>query len=391
MVLWPVLIVMTGLVVIVIAWPLFRQSSANAALDPADAGQLNVYKDQLAEIDRELARGVIGNAEADAARIELSRRMLALASRITVEPIGSVARKRQARSNLNTLKGCVVAAIPLIAIGLYLAYGEPGLPGASNEAKQTAQSRTTVPSAPDVGALIAQVEARLREAPDDGRGWDVIAPVYLRDQRFAEARTAFARAIELLGETSKRLLGLAESSIRASNGRVTDEARAAFEKVLKLEPSRIEPRLWLAVGREQKGELKEAADEYRALLAQAPADAPWRATVIERLAALSTDRASTTSGPPARGPTAEDASAAAAMPPEQRQQMIAGMVDSLHARLKANGRDPAGWQRLLRAYAVLGDVPKAKAALSEARTALAEDQTALSSINALAIEIGLGS
>lgn len=390
MLLWPVLFVLTGLVVIIIARPLFRQQGANAAVDAPGAGQLNVYKDQLAEIDRDLARGAIGRVEAEAARIELSRRMLAaVPGKVTKGLVAG--QKQQSVVNLSLVKAAVVATIPLIAIGLYGGYGVPGLPGAPNNAKQIVQADGPAPGATDVATLIAQVEARLRQAPDDGRGWEVIGPVYLHEQRFAEAKIAFMRAIELLGENSKRLLGLAESSIRASGGSVTDEAREAFEKVLRAEPNRIEPRFWLAIGREQKGELKEAADEYRALLAQAPADATWRATVIERLAAVAPDQVPPKSQAAERGPTAEDAAAAASMSPEQRQQMIAGMIGNLHARLKTNGRDPAGWQRLLRSYAVLGDLSKAKAALSEARTALADDQAGLSSIDALALEMGLGS
>ena len=94
---------------------------------------------------------------------------------------------------------------------------------------------------------------------------------------------------------------------------------------------------------------------------------------------------------PAKGPTAGDVAAAADMSPEARQQRIAGMVGNLHARLKADGRDAAGWQRLLRAYAVLGDLPKANAALGEARRALAEDKAGLGAVDALAREMGLGS
>ncbi len=404
MYLWPALIILTGIVVVAVAWPLFRQQ--RPAGDPgfANEGQLNVYRDQLAEIDADLARGVIGKSEAEAARIELSRRLIAAADSKPLEQRSAVAKQTAAAAepkvamNFKGLGPAVAIAVPVIAMGLYLTYGVPGLAGSPRAAKPATQ-QAAEPGPPNLAQLISQVEARLRDAPEDGRGWDVIGPVYLRDGRFAEARAAFARAIQLLGETPRRLLGLAESAIRASEGRVTDEARAAFEKVLKAEPDRVEPRLWLAIGREQNGELKQAADEYRALLATAAPDAPWRATVVERLAAIAPGQAagaptgagSMPAAVPERGPTADDAAAAASMTPEQRQQMISGMVASLHARLKTNGRDPAGWQRLLRAYAVLGDVPKAKAALAEARAALVEDKPALASIDALATEIGLGS
>ena len=388
--LWPVLIVLTGLVVIIVAWPLFRARALGDASDHAGVGQLNVYKDQLAEIDRDLERGVIGDTEAEEARIELSRRMLSAA--VPANANRSLAgRKTAMLAGHGVVKAAVITSIPLIAIGLYASFGVPSLPGSPREAKVAQQDSTPAQGAPDVATLIAQVEARLRSSPDDGRGWDVIAPVYLREQRFGEAKIAFARAIELLGEDTKRLLGLAESSIRARGGLVTGEARAAFEKVLKVEPNRVEPRFWLAIGREQRGELKEAAAEYRAILAEAPVDAPWRATVAERLAAVVPGETPSKAVTVEPGPTAAEAAAAASMTLEQRQQMISGMVGNLHARLKTNGRDPSGWLRLLRAYAVLGDLPKAKAVLAEARSALAGDQAGLSSVNALASEIGLGS
>ena len=385
MLLWLIIIILTGVVVAVIARPLLGKY-ANDELVATDAGQLNVFKDQLAEIERDVARDMMGEADAATAKLELSRRLLAHAA------ISDKSPKSVVQGVTPFAQFAVIASIPLIAVGLYLTHGVPGLPGRPNEAQSIIATTKANPGVPDVGQLMAQVEARLRDAPEDGRGWDVIAPVYLRDQRFADARTAYARAIRLLGETPKRLLGFAESSVRAADGRVTDEARAAYEKITIAEPERIEPRFWLAVAREQRGELTEAADAYRALLRIAPVDAPWRSTVIERLATIApespTDPMSTQ---PTRGPTADEAAAAASMTPEARQQMIGSMVEGLHARLKANGQDAAGWQRLLRSYAVLGDVAKANAALVEARRALANDKTSLSAIDTLAREIGLGS
>ncbi len=386
MVLWLILIVLTGAVVLAVAWPLLRQPSNDTDVAAADAARMNVYRDQQAEIDRDLARDVIGDEEAAAARLELSRRLLAQTAEVNRVPLP--AQPHMAR----VTRVGIIATIPAIAVALYVTHGVPGLPGQPREPQAAVALTKASAGVPDVNQLIAQVEARLRSTPEDGRGWDVIAPVYLRDQRFTDARMAYARAIRLLGETPQRLLGLAESSVRAADGRVTDEARAVYEKIMIVEPERIEPRFWLAVAREQRGELMAAADDYRALLKLAPIDAPWRSAVIERLATLAPETPSNPSRTqPTRGPSADEAAAASSMTQEARQQMIGGMVEGLHSRLKANGQDAAGWQRLLRSYAVLGDVAKANAALIEARRALANDKSGLSAVDALAREIGLGS
>lgn len=386
MMLWLAILCLTVVTALAVGWPLLRGRPAVTQTDAGAAGRVAVYADQLAEIDADLARGVIAAAEAEAARVEVSRRLLAQAS--AAAATGAEAARREPSLSVRI---AIVGVVPAVALALYVALGRPSLEGHPHASELTARSKPApvAAGAPDIERLITKVEARLREAPQDGRGWDALAPVYLKVQRYEEARAAFARAIDLLGETPKRLAGVAESDIRANDGLVTDAARDAFEKVLKAEPGQIEARFWLALWREQHGETKEAAEEYRALLAQAPPAAPWREEVAERLAAVTGEAGV----PPAagKGPTAAEAAAAAGMTAEARQQMIVGMVQGLHARLKTDGRDAAGWQKLLRAYAVMGDRTKAMAALAEARQALAQDNQGLIAIDALAREMGLGS
>ncbi len=357
MILWFAIVCLTLVTVLAIGWPLLRNTPAEPLLETTEAGRRAVYADQLSEVEADLARGVIGASEAEAARIEISRRLLAQVS------VPQVTKTAVASEPSSAVRTAIVVAVPIIALALYLRLGMPSLPSdpqAGPTVTAKAQPKAQ-PGTAEIDQLIAKVEERLREAPEDGRGWDAIAPVYLKVQRYEEARAAYARAIGLLGETPKRLIGLAESAIRAQDGVVTDEARDAFEKVLKAEPGRLEARFWLALAREQRGELRQAADEYRAILAAAPADAPWREAVTERLAAVTGQSAT---GVPEKGPGAAEIAAAKDMTPEARQQMISGMVEGLHARLKADGRDVAGWQKVLRAYAVMGDRAKAVAALS---------------------------
>jgi cytochrome c-type biogenesis protein CcmH len=345
---------------------------------------LAVYRHQLEEIEAERARGLVDDKEAAAAKNEVSRRLLASADEIdrATEGSGAMPESRRAIVLLAT-----AAFVPLLTLAFYLSYGSPGLPSSP------VAERGQLPlGQAQIGDLIAKVEARLREHPEDGEGWDVIAPVYYKLGRFGDAANAYARAARLKGETVRRLAGFAESAVFAADGIVTEQARAAYEKILKLEPGRVEPRFWLALAKEQDGKLADALADYKGLVAEAPAGVPWRAAVESRVAEVSRRLAGAEKvDPRGPGPTAEDVAAAEKLSAEDRARMIAQMVDGLAERLKRDGRDLAGWQRLINAYAVLGREQEARKALAEARSKFPADETALAALAALAKNLGLGS
>jgi cytochrome c-type biogenesis protein CcmH len=383
MLLWLAFAILTAAVLALVLAPLARPAPAPEA--GADAGARAVYRDQLAEIETERAHGLIGPAEAEAAKIEVSRRLLASASRADPGAPGSASRRI---SHANVALAAAVA-MPLLALGLYLAHGSPGMPSGA-----FAQRTDAAGDDADLVRMVALVEARLRKVPDDGKGWEVIAPVYLKVGRYADAAAAYANAARLQGESVKLLGGLAEASMLANDGIVTDEARTAYEKLLKLEPGRVEPRFWLAMAKEQDGRLSEALADYNALLNGAPPDAPYRATLGSRIKEVSARMAGASAKAAPKespSPSSADIEAAAKLSPEQRQQMIAGMVDGLAQRLKQDGRDLPGWLRLLNAYAVLGRHDEARAALAEARRNFDGNPRALSDLARLAATLGLGS
>ena len=155
------------------------------------------------------------------------------------------------------------AALPVVGIALYLAVGSPLLPSRPYAA------RIDMPVEQATAAdLVARVEAHLREHPEDGRGWDVLAPVYLRMGDFTQAADAFQKAARLLGESDRRLAGYARSLVMLQNGIVNEPARQAYQRLLALQPDSIEPKVWLAIAREQDGDLKGAQAEYQALLSE---------------------------------------------------------------------------------------------------------------------------
>jgi len=397
MLLWVVFAVMSAGVVVTLLQPLLARPDA-AGMD-GDAATA-VYRDQLAEIDAEAKRGLIGSDEAEAARREIARRILANASPPN-ELSPSSARADGAVVSPAARRRLGVAAItglllPLIALAAYLQTGSPGIP-----AQPIASRRVSPPIGSEMTKLVSAVEARLREHPGDGQGWDVIAPVYLRLNRYSDAAFAFGRAIHLLGENTRRLAGLAEAAMLRDNGRVGDEAKGALTRLLKLEPGHVQARFWLAFAKEQDGNLAEAAADYEKLIAEAPANAEWRPVLEDRIAAVRAalgEARATPSAPtagagaakPGRGPSAADIKAAESLSAADRQAMIDGMVSGLSDRLEKDGRDLAGWQKLIRALTVLGRKDEAVAALGRARRSLADEPQALAALADLAKSLGLG-
>lgn len=373
MLLWVLCALLTVAAVLALVRPLVHAPQDAAATEPPE---VEIYKQQLSEIEADLARGLIAPAEAKAARVEVSRRLLAAV------PESGAARPAGGSSGA-TRRYAVAALVPLLSIALYLALGSPGARDQPHASRVTAiqSGQPTIPE------LVALVESRLRAHPEDGQGWDVIAPVYMRQQRFADAAVAYERALRLLGEEPRRLAGYAEARIFADGGVVGEAARQSLERLLTLNPKSTEGRFWLAMAKEQDGMLDAAAADFRAMLAQAPADVPWRPMVEERLGEVMAK----IKGEAPKGPSAADVAAAQAMPKEAQAQMIEEMVAGLADRLSKDGRDPGGWERLMRAYIVLGRREEAAKALVAARKALAQDPPALAKINQAAANLGLGS
>ena len=180
-----------------------------------------------------------------------------------------------------------------------------------------------------------------------------------------EAANAFSEAIRLLGPNTERLDGYAETLIAQSNGIVTSEARIRLEQSLKLKADNPRAKYYLALALEQEGKKPEARAAFEAMAKEAPADAPWLPLVNQHIAALGDGQGSETAGQ-LGNPTADDVAAAEGMSTGDRQQMIAGMVESLAAKLQENPDNFEGWTRIIRSYVVLDQRPKAEAALQTA-------------------------
>jgi cytochrome c-type biogenesis protein CcmH len=376
MTLWFILALMTAAAIFAVLWPLARREGRLRS-----GSDLAVYRDQLGEIGRDQAAGLIGQTEAQAARVEVSRRLLAAADAQAQDERAAapVAWRRRAVA----LAALIV--LPLGAGALYLALGSPTLPDHPLAARLAARGG----GAP-LDALIARVQAHLERNPEDGRGWEVIAPVYVRLGRFEDAVKARRNALRLNGQTAEREALLGEALVFAANGVVTADAKVAFEKALALDAAQVQARYFLGLAAEQDGDRVQAASIWRALVAAAPPEAPWLDFVRAALARV--DDAGSAGNSVARSgsePSEEQVAAASNLSAEQRSAMIAGMVERLAERLQRDGSDVQGWLRLVRSYIVLGERDKARAAIVEARRALAGDEPKLRQLDDLVKGLGL--
>jgi cytochrome c-type biogenesis protein CcmH len=361
--LWFVFALMTVAAVFAVLWPLGRRYRSQTG-----GTEESVYRDQLAEVDRDLAGGLIGAAEAEAARAEIGRRLLAASAEPPplAQPNGSLRR---------AVAIVALVGLPLAALALYLPLGSPQL----GDFPLAARSQAPDGTQPLVN-LVAQVEAHLEKNPTDGRGWTVLAPVLERLGRYDDAIRAWRNSIAYAGDSSERRAALGEALTAAAGGVVTGEAKAEFERALAMNADEIKASYFLGLAAEQDGRTGEAASIWNAMLAKAPPDAPWRPLVQAAIARV---------GGVAPALSNETMAAAKDMTQTDRNAMVRGMVERLAARLKQNGDDVEGWLRLVRAYMVMGEREKAVSARADARQAVANDAERLRQLNEGLKNLGL--
>lgn len=358
MVLWFSLAILTGLCVLALLWPLSRTRPT------AEADDAVFYQQELADIDRDAERGLIGSSEAEAARAEAARRLLAARRQNEAEGPTAFSAKRARIAAL-----IVLIAVPAITLPLYLKIASPDIPDMPLVAREEAPE--------DIKDAVAQIEKHLAKNPDDGRGYEVVAPVYMQMGRFDEAVRSFADAARLLGVTGPRLSALGQARVAQAGGVVTAEARTDFERALALDPTDMRSRFFLAMALEQDGQTEKALTAYRAMAEGMDPASPAGQMVAALIAELA--------------PRSDAGQAVAALPKDDQTKMIRAMVAGLAQRLETNPADIEGWLRLVRSYVVLGDRKEAAEALAKAKTALAGNADALRRLNEAARELQIGS
>jgi cytochrome c-type biogenesis protein CcmH len=346
-----------------------------------------IFLDQLAEIDRDEASGLLGAPEAEAARLEVKRRMLAI-SEDTDEPRAPAGARRRGGMALALALSLLIAALAGMT---YLREGSLGSPDRPLAARRTTGDLAPGTQAaasglsPDMRAQLAgtvgQLERYLAEHPGELQGWLLLGRSYLTLDRKEEAVATLGRARLLAPERTDIASAYAEALIVAGNGRISPEARTLLREVAAGDPDNPQARYYLALDQAQQGDVRAALQGWVDLAALSPADAPWLPLTRRQIAAaanaLGIDPASVApspdvaerSPPPAAGPSADEVAAAQQMSPAEREQMIRSMVDRLAQRLAVQPDDRDGWLRLARAYDVLGETAKAADARARAEAA----------------------
>jgi cytochrome c-type biogenesis protein CcmH len=369
---WIFAIAIALIAALLLCLPLFfRRAKDDEANEPNDA---EVYRDQLSEIDRDEKSGLLDQEGAAQARAEIARRLIAAAR----------AEPRKGRS-VGMGPAFAVAAFLCLVLpaGGLLLYARMGVPDASDF---PLRARFESPN-PDSNILIRRAELRLEEHPDDGRGWEVLAPIYLSQGRVADSVNAWRNAIKFLGADARRYGGLAEALVVTNQGRMTAETREAFAKVLELVPDDPRAQFYLAIGDAQDGKYDAAVAKLEALKKNSPADAPWIAVTDDQIARIKAEKDQQAKAP--GNPSQEDVAAAADLSDTDRMAMIRTMVESLDSRLKDDPNNIDGWMRLIRSYAMLQQPDKAAEALSRGLAAFPADTENGKALMALAQELGV--
>ena len=404
MIFWLAAGALSALAIGMLLWPLLRRP-ADAA--PRQAYDINVYRDQLAELDREAAEGSIGAEQAAAARAEIERRLLASAEP-GAEP-GSPGSGRPAepraidRAATWSLAVALCFAVPLTAIGIYLSLGKPGLPSVPFAERPVPEAPAEAAAGPDMPALVAGLAARLAEDPDDREGWMLLGRSYAQIQNFGAAAEAYRRAIALGVDDAEVQGALGETLAAQAGGTIGPEARNAFAAALEHDPQNPRALYYAGLALAQDGRAQEAIDIWLGLLRQTAAEAPWRPAVMQQVqeaaASLGIEAPEIPAGPdpapghPQPGPDAADVEAAGQMSNEDRAAFIRSMVARLAERLEQEPGDFQGWLRLARAYGVLGEPGQVRDALARAETAilaLPEDAPERAQLEAASSDLTVG-
>jgi cytochrome c-type biogenesis protein CcmH len=407
MTLWIVLTLLTSATAILVAGPFLRRLDERRAARPASVG---VYLDQLQEIEREEAAGLIEPEQAALAKSEIKRRLLAA--------------DREAAPNLprqtfspNLVVLGLAGFVVLGSVTLYALTGRPDVPSAIPAARAltqapatpqpAAQSASQLASQPassglaPVDEMIVRLAKRLEGKPNDPEGWRMLGWSYLHTEHYNEAVKAYAKAVALRPADAGFQAAYGEAIVRAANETVLPEAKAAFEQALKLDPKEPRARYFLGLALQQQGDKGAALEAWKALLREAGPSDDWAQELRQRIASLSGELGMSPDPKAAgkldgtspqrvdRGPSAADVIAAEAMPEQDRSAMIRGMVDRLASRLAQSPQDPDGWIKLIRARTMLGELDAAKEALNQAVLIFAGADEEKTRILAAARELGV--
>ena len=358
----------------------------------AASKDLALYKDQLREVDSDLARGVLSETESESARLEISRRILAADKRAQMETLAN-----PAPSIVNKLLAAFVILTVLTgSLGIYANLGEPNLPdrplvarlAAAQEARaqrlsqedaevQVPDEKINIPE--DYLKLVKKLREAIKKRPNDEQGLRLLALHEFRIGKYRAARKAHTRIMKVVGDkvTAKDYIDFAEVMIFATNGYVSPEAEITLSQALKLKPNDGRTRYYSGLAMAQNGRADVAYRLWEGLLKEGPQDAAWIPLIKSQIDDVARLAGINMSNQPLPGPTTDQINAASEMTKEDRKKMIRGMVAGLGERLATNGGTMNEWARLIRALGVLGETARASEIWNEAKDVFSDNPKAL--------------
>ncbi|MGI9493116.1 MAG: c-type cytochrome biogenesis protein CcmI [Geminicoccaceae bacterium] len=368
-------LLMTAGAILLLALPFFRRQAA----PDRRAFDLTVYQDQLEELERDLDRGIIDAEAARAAKLEIERRILAAA-----ESEGASPRDHHQLSTGAMATAILVLIVPLASGLIYVKFGRPDMPDMPLASRAAPEQQLAGEDA--LLTNIEQLEKHLETTPDNGGVWMVLGRNRLRAGRYQAAVEAFEKGVEFSPEDPTAVAELAEAMVYQAGGQVTPSALERFKATLEQIPNEPRAGYYLGLALAQEGETDAAIDGWSQLLEISPSDAPWRAQIIDAVRTVLESEGRPTeaviaglpegTAPGPEGAAASNAGAAStgvtsqqaiqALPPEEQNEQIRGMVEGLAARLEDEPDDVEGWLMLGRSRMVLDEPDAAKAAFERA-------------------------
>ncbi|SNT68885.1 cytochrome c-type biogenesis protein CcmH [Paracoccus seriniphilus] len=408
---WIICLALLVIVAVAILAPVWRQRGNADATVPAASFDMQVYRDQMREVERDLERGVIQQDDAERLRVEIGRKILDADRRMTTAP----AIRRG---------GAAIAAMLAIAVffggavALYMREGAPGMPdlpigkriAMAQSAYEDRPDQTTAeaeaparPQQPQADAEYLALVERLREAvaknPEDPQGLTLLANSEMRLGNIIAAREAQQRLVALRGNeaSAQELMQLAALMMEAAGGLITPEGEEVLARALQKNPRQPQSRYLLGLLQLQNGRPDRAFPIWRELLEQGPDDAPWIAPIRNSILDLAwlaghpdyVPPRAASAMPALPGPDQDSVAAAQDMTPAERQEMIQGMVSQLETRLAEEGGTPEEWARLISSLVILGQQDHARDIWGEAQLRFAASAEALAPIRAAAQNAGL--
>jgi len=379
--LWLSAALITAITLGIVLLPLIRKPTVDREQTSSDFDMV-VYNDQLGEVERDLERGLIDQADAEAVRTEIKRRILTA--------VEAPDKKMDDTRSLSMIIAVgLFFIIPLGTIGLYYKLGQPNMPDFAYADRDIAREKEIMEARQSQQQQLEQTTTKLSDAlrrnPDNLRGWVLLGQTYSTMGRYDEAIQTYARAREFAPQSDLIDLNYAEALVLAKNNIIGKEPLAIMKQIVKKDPENARARYYVALAKLQNQDTAGALQDWVNLRAIAPADAPWLGLVNEQITQSAADlnirpssikpttetqqlaaniaKRETVNAPTqAPGPTAEQVQQSAAMSDGDRTAFIRKMVNRLAARLKDNPDDIEGWKRLAKAYTVLGETDLAKAA-----------------------------